>query len=204
MHSILIFHLVLTQNFRFICIVGYGDVSPQNEWMRLIGIFYCPFVVVTLGMVFSDFSNVYIARKTHEAEENFFQRKLTAEDLYRMDVNADGDITRAEFNSFMLVVMGKVDPEMIDTLRAVFDRLDRNGDGKLSVNDLVQKLHHDNIHDESGRSVIDMMKDESSGGRSTTAMVEDKKETMDEQESSSGEELRGDYSKFNVFPPNWC
>mmetsp|Transcript_9552 Transcript_9552/g.14754 ORF Transcript_9552/g.14754 Transcript_9552/m.14754 type:complete len:370 (-) Transcript_9552:337-1446(-) len=173
--------------------LGYGDVSPQNEWMRLIGIFYCPFVVVTLGMVFSDFSNVYISRKTHEAEENFFKRKLTTEDLLRMDVNADGSITRAEFNSFMLVVMGKVDPEMIETLRSVFNRLDKNGDGKLSVKDLVKKIHYDMVKDELGRSVINLTSGE------LAAMEADQ---PDEQESDEGR--TGDYSKFNVFPPNWC
>merc|ERR1712150_387380 len=100
--------------------------------------------------------------------------------------NADGDISRAEFNSFMLVAMGKIQPETIEKLRAVFNRLDKNGDGKLSVNDLVKKIQYDLGKSEHKPATLNI-----------TGVTFDKTST----EESSPEV--GDYSQFNQFPPNW-
>jgi Ca2+-binding EF-hand superfamily protein len=46
-----------------------------------------------------------------------------------MDLNGDGKVAWFEFLEFMLVAMKKVDPELLDELRAYFDRLDVDNNG---------------------------------------------------------------------------
>ena len=65
-------------------------------------------------------------------------RELTQQDLDIMDADGDGVVTRAEFLEFMLVAMNKIDEDLVQELRRNFDRLDADGTGQLSRQDLVQ------------------------------------------------------------------
>jgi len=122
--------------------VGYGDISPSNKWVRLAAVFYVPVSVVIFSRIFSSLSNVYMTRKTKEAERAFLNRKLTKEDIRAMDVDFDGKVTKEEYLMFMLVIMGKVDSIFINKLRSVFDKLDTDRSGTLTVEDLL-KIHND-------------------------------------------------------------
>eukprot|EP00547_Thalassionema_nitzschioides_P001255 CAMPEP_0194216036 /NCGR_PEP_ID=MMETSP0156-20130528/18224_1 /TAXON_ID=33649 /ORGANISM="Thalassionema nitzschioides, Strain L26-B" /LENGTH=354 /DNA_ID=CAMNT_0038944705 /DNA_START=14 /DNA_END=1075 /DNA_ORIENTATION=- len=126
--------------------IGYGDVVPRTEAIRLVCVFYVPFCVVTLTMVMSAVSNVYMTRKTNEAEKRFLQRKMKQSDLNAMDMDMDGVVSRAEFLLFMIMHMGKVEEEFIDKLKTVFDQLDKDKTGTLTVADLMGKMgiNHDN------------------------------------------------------------
>ena len=54
-----------------------------------------------------------------------------------MDSDGSGDVTKAEFITFMLVAMNKVDSELVDKLGDVFNRLDKDDSGTLDKEDLV-------------------------------------------------------------------
>jgi len=125
--------------------VGYGDISPQNQWIRLVAVLYVPFCAFTLGGIIQSVSNVYITRLTRESERKFLNRKLTKKDLIAMDINSDGKVTRGEFLTFMLVIMGKVDAVFIEKLNGVFDRLDVDNSNDLTISDLINL--HENISD---------------------------------------------------------
>lgn len=176
--------------------IGYGDVSPQNEWIRLAATFYVPFVVVTLTMVMSALSNVYMTRKTHESEVKFLNRKLKQKDLVAMDVNEDGVVTRAEFVSFMMVAMGKADSELVEKLRGVFNRLDKDKNGTLTVADLLNKVHSGIADDSSSNNNIYLESNNEKGP----------------EERASESKYKGDggnYSDFNNFSDAesstmWC
>lgn len=51
---------------------------------------------------------------------------------------ADGKVSWFEFLEFMLVAMKKVDPDLLDELRAYFDRLDVSNTGELSRDTLIE------------------------------------------------------------------
>mmetsp|Transcript_17204 Transcript_17204/g.26068 ORF Transcript_17204/g.26068 Transcript_17204/m.26068 type:complete len:358 (+) Transcript_17204:83-1156(+) len=128
--------------------IGYGDVFPRNQWVRLVCVFYVPFCVIALTMVMSAFSNVYMSRKTDETEQRFLQRKLRQKDLIAMDIDMNDTVTRAEFFGFMFVMMGKCEPEFIEKLSKVFNRLDKDNNGTLTMKDLLRNLDHPDIEDD--------------------------------------------------------
>jgi len=61
--------------------VGYGDLSPQNMWTRLAACFYLPLCVTVMANVFGQITSLYMDKKTQEATNEFFHRKLTVKDL---------------------------------------------------------------------------------------------------------------------------
>jgi Ca2+-binding EF-hand superfamily protein len=61
---------------------------------------------------------------------------MTLADIQEMDADNDGNVDKAEFLSFMLVTMQRVDPEDIESLLGLFKRLDSDGSGYLNAADL--------------------------------------------------------------------
>jgi len=117
--------------------VGYGDLSPKNKWTRLAACFYLPLCVTIMASIFSKITSVYLEKKTKDAEEEFFQRRLTRQDIEKMDIGGDGSVNPEEFLIFMLVNMGKVDEKTILNIQDLFYDLDKDGSGLLDAQDLL-------------------------------------------------------------------
>jgi Ca2+-binding EF-hand superfamily protein len=117
--------------------VGYGDVAPRTESMRLFCVFFIPFAVGVTAELFGRMTGVYLKYKREEAENEFLNSRLTLADIDRMDRNGDGIVVKDEFMRFFLVSMGKVTHEELDRLEALFQKLDASHDGKLSIDDLL-------------------------------------------------------------------
>lgn len=75
-------------------------------------------------------------RQREASESKFFQRDLTLSDLKRLDTDKDGSVDKAEFLTYMLVALQKVEKEDIDEIMGVFDRLDIDKSGNLTADDL--------------------------------------------------------------------
>lgn len=117
--------------------VGYGDIAPRTEAMRLFCVFFIPFSVGVTAELFGRMTGVYLRYKREEAENEFLNSRLTLADIDRMDRNGDGIVVKDEFMRFFLVSMGKVNHEELDRLEALFQKLDASHDGKLSIDDLL-------------------------------------------------------------------
>ena len=61
---------------------------------------------------------------------------MTLEDLDEMDTNDDGEVDLFEFMSFMLSKMGKVDIEMMNDLKDLFESLDETLSNTIQKEDL--------------------------------------------------------------------
>ena len=123
--------------------IGYGDESPQTWGGRLIAVFYLPITTVF-------FCNLVgaLASKTFEEDERLneelvqrqFGDQLTAEELRMLcKVGAEATCTYHEYVLAMMVKLGKIDQDDIDSCRVHFAKLDRDGDGSLTVKDLSEK-----------------------------------------------------------------
>lgn len=93
--------------------------------------------MAVFGEVLGRIASIYIQRRTREAETKHLQRSLTHCDLRNMDADEDGMVSREEWLTFMLVMLQKVDRESIDQLKDIFHSIDRNGNGFIDKEDLV-------------------------------------------------------------------
>lgn len=116
--------------------VGLGDFSPSKPLARLVAVFFIPISVAVLGELLGRVAGFFVDRDAERAELEFMNRDITEEDLALMDEDDNGDVDLAEFMSFMLVSIGKVDRETMDELRAAFESMDVAGDGVLNKKDL--------------------------------------------------------------------
>jgi potassium channel subfamily K len=117
---------------------GFGDYTPTTQIDKVYCIFFLPLAVAVFGEILGRIAGVYIQRKVHRAEIKFLHRSVTRCDLGRMDANKDGMVDMEEFLTFMLVALQKVDRESIDDLKTIFRSLDKNGNGMLDKDDLVE------------------------------------------------------------------
>lgn len=117
--------------------VGYGDITPQTQSMRLFAVFFIPLSVAVLASILGRIAGFYMQRQAAKHEKNFLEKELTLADLAAMDADGDGSVSLDEFLSFMLVAMQKVDKEAVDGLIEIFKRLDADGSGTLQKADLI-------------------------------------------------------------------
>lgn len=119
--------------------MGFGDDSPQSFHIRLVSIFFCPFAVGVVGAFLGNIAGVYLDRKHRHAEQKFLSHSLTLADIHTMDDDEDGEVDKAEFLSYMLVTLQRVDKEEIQNLMQLFDKLDVDNSGTLNAEDLKAK-----------------------------------------------------------------
>ena len=116
--------------------IGFGDFTPKTDIMKLFCCLFLPFCVAVLGEILARIASLYMDRKRHTMEHEFLNRTMTLSDLRTLDLDDDGVVDRAEFLCYMLIALQKVDREDIDDILQAFYRLDRDGSGSLSENDL--------------------------------------------------------------------
>jgi potassium channel subfamily K len=110
--------------------IGYGDVTPHSNSMKMFAILYIPLAVGAVGHFLGSIANFIIESRHKVFEKVFWQHEMTLEDLMTMDEDHDGVVTEAEFLTF------KVDRELIDHIRDHFYKLDVNRNGTLDRADL--------------------------------------------------------------------
>ena len=121
-----------------------------------------------MGHFLSIVASAIVESRRTSFQRKLESQELSLQDLELMDEDGDGCVSRAEFLEFMLgesywrtwereiipfcstpntrrlkiptiVSMGKVDKELIDEMRQYFSKLDIDGSGKLSKEDLITK-----------------------------------------------------------------
>jgi len=116
---------------------GYGDYTPTNQIDKVYCMVFLPLAVAVFGEVLGRIATVYIQRQQRQAEYKFLNRSMTLCDMRKMDRDDDGKVDKFDFVAFLLVALQKVDRATIDELSEVFDSLDKNGNGTLEAEDLI-------------------------------------------------------------------
>jgi hypothetical protein len=116
----------------------YGDYAPQTQTGRFIAIVFIPLTVGAMGHFLSIVATLIMESRRSSFQRQLERRELSIQDLELMDLDGDGEVTRAEFLEFMLVSMGKVEKEFIEEMRQYFAKLDTDGTGALSKGDLIE------------------------------------------------------------------
>lgn len=116
---------------------GLGDVSPALPSMRLLSLLFIPASVAVVGQILGQIAGSRLKREARIAEKKFLQRELALSDLEEMDDDGDGLVSEADFISFMIIAMGKVDKRSIGEVRRLFTKLDADQSGSLDKQDLL-------------------------------------------------------------------
>lgn len=117
--------------------VGYGDVTPESQSMRLFAVFFIPVAVGLMADIFGRLIGVYVKAKAVEVEDEFLSRRMNLIDFIEMDIDGDGQVTKEEFLCFMLISMGKVSKEDLEKLNDLYQKLDEDNSGHLDLDDLL-------------------------------------------------------------------
>jgi len=118
--------------------VGYGDFTPKDDTSKLCSIVFIPVSVGCIGYLLGQIAVSMTERRIQAAKEKLLNRKVTLEDLQKMDADQSGQVSELEFLLFMLLQMGQVEKPLIDELRKQFDALDATREGTLDRNDLIE------------------------------------------------------------------
>eukprot|EP00555_Chaetoceros_dichaeta_P013369 CAMPEP_0198251428 /NCGR_PEP_ID=MMETSP1447-20131203/2263_1 /TAXON_ID=420782 /ORGANISM="Chaetoceros dichaeta, Strain CCMP1751" /LENGTH=366 /DNA_ID=CAMNT_0043936447 /DNA_START=167 /DNA_END=1267 /DNA_ORIENTATION=+ len=116
--------------------IGYGDVAPTTQNMRLVAVFYLPLSVGCTAYIFAKVSGIYIDRKAAKAKEEFVSRGISRKEFDEIDEDKNGHFTFDEYAIFMLQAMEITDRNEVKLLRNEFDKKDKNDDGKVERKEL--------------------------------------------------------------------
>jgi len=116
--------------------IGLGDKHPEHEWSKFICIFYVPLAVAFGGSFLGQIATTYVDKRNDALEAQFLSRALTESALEKMDANNDNTVTKDEFLVYMLKTLDKVEQDDIDKILALFEKLDKDKSGSLTVEDI--------------------------------------------------------------------
>ena len=114
--------------------VGYGDVSPLVPVTRGFALVYLFFSVVTMGKALSAFGSLLEVDDGHT--ESLLNRKLDEKFIISLDQDGTGEVSEFEYLSAMMVLLEYVQQDDIDNVMKAFRKLDLDGSGSLTVEDL--------------------------------------------------------------------
>ena len=117
--------------------IGIGDVAPVLPSMRLLSLLFIPASVAVVGQILGQIAGSRLKREARMAEKKFLERELALSDLEEMDDDGDGQVSEADFISFMLLARGKAEKRSILEIRKLFAKLDRDESGTLDRDDLA-------------------------------------------------------------------
>jgi EF hand len=103
-----------------------------------LAIFFIPVAVGIMGSFLEKVAHAIIRHHREKFARQLHDKPLTMEHIRMLDVDGDGEVTRAEFLEFMLVAMNEVDKGLLDRLKENFQRLDVDGNGTITKADLAE------------------------------------------------------------------
>jgi hypothetical protein len=129
--------------------IGFGDLSPASTFAEIYCIFYIPLTVILVGHFVGNVADLYVSKRNDQAEEKFLNRALTQSCLEMMDADNDNEVSKLEFLTYMLKTLGKVEQDDLDEITELFAKLDKDGSGTLTIEDIkliseeTAKIHDD-------------------------------------------------------------
>jgi len=112
--------------------VGFGDYSPKTSIGRTLGSVLMVLGVLAYVHFTVTFSGLIEHWKSHKKEKI----RAGKQHFNLMDSDADGKVSKNEFKDFMLVRSGQVSQETLDQINKLFDVIDRDKTGRLSLDEI--------------------------------------------------------------------
>jgi len=120
--------------------IGYGDLKmsshPAARWVIAI---FVVIATISMAALFVSFAVLWMEYEHRKRVEATVLQGVSLKMLKAMDHDHDGEVTRDEFLSFLVIKLARVEPRLIDKLNDLFDEADVDENGILDVNDV--RLH---------------------------------------------------------------
>ena len=116
--------------------IGLGDIAPQSQAGRLYGIVHMLASVLLFRLVLETIVDGYERWRQSIRKGEMLRKQLDEKLIAALDKDGSG-VDRAEFVLGMLQTLGVLQRGDYEPFLEQFARLDTNGDGRLSRDDLV-------------------------------------------------------------------
>lgn len=119
--------------------IGFGDFQPRTRLGRVVGIFWMLVGVVATGSFLSALAGwLFESDKKHIYTQSDAIAGITEQSFKKIDRDKDGFLSRGEFLAFTLHRYGLVSDELIEEIWKQYDRLDVQGNNKVTL-DVIQQ-----------------------------------------------------------------
>ena len=115
---------------------SYGDISPGTQTGRFVGCIYLLVTVAATGKVLGSLAGRVVEKKRRQAMEAILQKKVTLKDFAHFDIDGDGKVEKLEYALQKLVLMGLLDRKEMERVEQEFERMDADGSGTITMEDL--------------------------------------------------------------------
>jgi hypothetical protein len=120
--------------------IGYGDVVPSNNWSKAFTMIYCIIGTLVTAQALNSFNNALSNYRKAFRNNIILTNQVNMLDLFMMDVDGDGTVTKAEYMIYKLIHMKMVDPEVIARVERQFHVMDVDGSGTLTIEDINKQF----------------------------------------------------------------
>lgn len=117
--------------------IGFGDYQPRSTVGRVIGVIWMIVGVGTTACCLAALSEIMFSEPQKEKLKACEVAADIDEHVFsKIDKDHDGKVTQGEFLAYALLKYGAVDEALVDDLIKIFQRLDRNSDGDLTMSEI--------------------------------------------------------------------
>jgi voltage-gated potassium channel Kch len=116
--------------------VGYGDMVLGSAASRLFGVLFATVGIFGTVALAGQCTELYLEHQTATRMKSFAGRDMAAV-FAQIDTDRSGAIDIHEYVEFMLIRSGKVKQEDFELIRGAFASLDRNGDGEVTLDEIL-------------------------------------------------------------------
>eukprot|EP00939_MAST-03C_sp_MAST-3C-sp1_P000818 g818.t1 len=128
--------------FYFVCIsattVGFGDLHPTKDEMKIFCVFWLLFLTLGLGNVISEYQTYEMAKRNYATRKNILNKRWTRRDFKSFDRDRDGAVGELEFIIETLLQMELVKQNEIEAISNQFRRRDVDGSGTITIDDILK------------------------------------------------------------------
>lgn len=118
---------------------GFGDFSPSNGRWKIFGIVYISFSTVSIATMVKDLMELMASKRARDKRLTTLTNSFRSSDDFALfDENGDGEISEVEFLVKMLSRLKLCSDADVETIRATFRLLDKDGSGSVDCDELKE------------------------------------------------------------------
>eukprot|EP00746_Dinoflagellata_sp_MGD_P162026 gnl/MRDRNA2_/MRDRNA2_89405_c0_seq1.p1 gnl/MRDRNA2_/MRDRNA2_89405_c0~~gnl/MRDRNA2_/MRDRNA2_89405_c0_seq1.p1 ORF type:complete len:347 (+),score=51.50 gnl/MRDRNA2_/MRDRNA2_89405_c0_seq1:93-1133(+) len=123
--------------------VGFGDYSPQSELGRGFGCVWMILGVLASANMVSAIGSTVSAISSGGSSNRLEKIKFSETVFEKMDLDKNGRIGKAEFLHYVLLKEGIIHSDTVDQILDLFETLDADGSGGLTLKELEETFDED-------------------------------------------------------------